>query len=460
MLGVSPETVAEDIKNTFHQVGVGEVVDLRKELLDPRRLPGVTNGTWLVRVRILDADKNIPPYIIRREEGELWSLNFEGRRFVCWKCGSSEHIGDKCKDQERTFEEVFGDGVEDSPHSWAAVVKGNSGLGEDLRAKRDAMAKQIKDGNEVKAREKKEAEEKRKAELMEIEKKKEKVDLERQEALAKGRESGQCIAKDTEEVFGDTLDDVRSERNDHPNHEVSVIHEISLPTLLPRAGEVVGAGGDEVDHGGGEVPVEPDGTGLGVLGDRGQGTEPRLVLDRIDPVLLGVNGASQPISTETSGRAFTLDSSLEFVFGSGATRLAIEFEGMAKVESVHNMSDEYSAGRTSLPASSTPGRESQAKKRLRGGNGEEDSFGDLSSIACEGDLAGEDSDEDLAGEFKKQKVGSSDRGTSDEEIVTDDRELGHQHAVEPVDTQVVPEADQESLPGVGQEPEQVPDETC
>ena len=113
-----------------------------------------------------------------------------------------------------------------------------------------------------------------------------------------------------------------------------------------------------------------------------------------------------------------------------------------------------------MPASSTPGRESQAKKRLRGGNGEEDSFGDLSSIACEGDLAGEDSDEDLAGESKKQKVGSSDRGTSDEEIVTDDRELGHQHAVEPVDTQVVPEADQESLPGVGQEPEQVPDETC
>ena len=77
-----------------------------------------------------------------------------------------------------------------------------------------------------------------------------------------------------------------------------------------------------------------------MLGDRGQGTEPRLVLDRIDPVLLGVNGASQPISTETSGRGFTLDSSLEFVFGSGATRLAIEFEGMAKVESVHNMSDE------------------------------------------------------------------------------------------------------------------------
>ena len=71
VLGVSPETTADDIRNTFTQVGVGEVVDLRKGLLDPRRMPGVTNGQWLVRVRILDANKNIPPYIIRREEGEL-----------------------------------------------------------------------------------------------------------------------------------------------------------------------------------------------------------------------------------------------------------------------------------------------------------------------------------------------------------------------------------------------------
>ena len=52
----------------------------------------------------MDPNRHIPPYIIRREEGELWSLNFEGRRFVCWKCGSPDHIGDKCKDQERTFE--------------------------------------------------------------------------------------------------------------------------------------------------------------------------------------------------------------------------------------------------------------------------------------------------------------------------------------------------------------------
>ena len=83
VLGISPETTAKDIKETFSQVGIGDVVNLRKGSLDPKRMPGVTTGIWLVRVRILDPDKPIPPYIIRREEGELWSLNFEGRRFVC-----------------------------------------------------------------------------------------------------------------------------------------------------------------------------------------------------------------------------------------------------------------------------------------------------------------------------------------------------------------------------------------
>ena len=143
-LGASPETSEDDIKTTFEQVGVGKVVDLKKGLLDPKRLTGVTNGTWLARVKIMDPDKPIPPYIIRREEGELWSLNFDGRRFVCWKCGSSDHIGDKCRAKERTFEEVFGnDGKQDGTISWAAVVKGSSNIDDDFIAKRDAMAQRI-----------------------------------------------------------------------------------------------------------------------------------------------------------------------------------------------------------------------------------------------------------------------------------------------------------------------------
>ena len=153
ILGVSPETTSEEIKSTFLEVEIGEVVDLRKGLLDPKRMPGVTNGTWLVRVRITDPNKVIPPYIIRRDEGELWSLNFDGRRFVCWKCGSSDHIGDKCRDQERTFEEVFGDDKgPDAPISWAAVVRGSSDFNDSFRTKRDEIAKKIQLSNKEKGR--------------------------------------------------------------------------------------------------------------------------------------------------------------------------------------------------------------------------------------------------------------------------------------------------------------------
>ena len=150
VMGASPETTEEEIKAAFVEAGIGEVVELTRGLLDPKRLPGVTNGKWKARVKIENPDKEIPSYIIRKEEGELWSLQFDGRRFVCWNCGSPEHIGDKCKDQERTFEEVFGGVDEPAPVSWAAIVKGNAGVGPDLTVKREAIAKQIRENNERK----------------------------------------------------------------------------------------------------------------------------------------------------------------------------------------------------------------------------------------------------------------------------------------------------------------------
>ena len=94
-------------------------------MLDSVRLPGVTNGTWSLRVKIEDPEKPIPSYIHRRDEGELWSLNFEGRVFRCWKCGSPTHIGDKCREQNKTFEEIFSETGDDSlaKPTWAAVVR-------------------------------------------------------------------------------------------------------------------------------------------------------------------------------------------------------------------------------------------------------------------------------------------------------------------------------------------------
>ena len=111
----------------------------------------------------MDPDKAIPSYIIRREEGELWSLLFDDRRFVCWKCCSADHIGDKCRELDRTFEEVFGDNhVDDTgsgtaPVSWAAIVKGKGGLGTDLTIKRDNYAMQIRELNEKRAKDRRDA---------------------------------------------------------------------------------------------------------------------------------------------------------------------------------------------------------------------------------------------------------------------------------------------------------------
>ena len=498
VLGVSPETTADDIKSTFQQVGVGEVVDLKKGLLDPRRMPGVTNGTWLVRVKILDANKHIPPYIIRREEGELWSLNFEGRKFVCWKCGSSDHIGDKCKDQERTFEEVFGDDEEVSPNSWAAVVKGNSGLGDDLRAKRDAMAKQIKDSNEVKAREKKEADEKRRLELEELENKRKDDEIARQEALAEGRNRGEQIAEDSE-ANDDFEDDdlfanINLNNSEGRGDKEKVVSEVDLDTpLVIRVGgedAVVGAvgtegggsgpgGGSEVDldapivtreggedavmgavgvEGGGSGPgggITPSGQGGGGEENRGGGSVPAgdFVLDRIDPVLMGnlVNSQSSRESV-MGGRSFTLDSSLELVFGRGATRLAIEFEGMENVQTAHNISDSSSESRSPFQGVSTPGRDGQAKKRLRGGV--DTSFGDLSSISLAGELeSGDDSEGDLLGESKKQKLESSDEGEGDdEEVIEEEGDIVAQQSGETVSMQVTPEVEPRLVEGSDQEP--------
>ena len=400
VLGVSPETTADDIQNTFNEVGIGEVVDMRKGFLDPKRLPGVTNGTWLVRVRILDADKNIPPYIIRREEGELWSLNFEGRRFVCWKCGSPDHIGDKCRDQERTFEEVFGDDGEAAAvaeQSWAAVVKGKSGLDPAARAKRDAFARQIKENNEVKEKENKELEEKRLAEVEEIERKRLEVQEARNKAINEGMLKGRKVIN-RENELNDSLDGFLDNAvNSDPAAGVGDISRVSLngqdqvawPPPQPRRQP---------------NPRDPRLTKKGGEHNPGGGSSDtsefirKLILDRIDPVLVGVRDEG----------VIQLDDSFERVFGGGATRLAIEFEGMSNVESAQNISEDEDDSRIIA---------STQKKRTRG---QKEDLGNLSNIS-EGNVSDEKSDNDSEeGESKKQKVEGLEQ--PDGMAATDDNE--------------------------------------
>ena len=111
----------------------------------------MTNGIWLLRVKITDPGKVIPSYIHRRDEGELWSLNFEGRVFCCWKCGSGTHIGDKCRDQTRTFEEIFGGVVNEvgevTKPTWAAVVRSGSVGNEEHDKRVQAVEQKLKEDN-------------------------------------------------------------------------------------------------------------------------------------------------------------------------------------------------------------------------------------------------------------------------------------------------------------------------
>ena len=183
-----------------------------------------------------------------------------------------------------------------------------------------------------------------------------------------------------------------------------------------------------------------------------------LIIETIDPILRTNRLQSLLSATDVSflgGRSFTLDTSLERVFGGGATRLAIEFDGMPNMESVHNISDSSSTDSAPFSASSTPGRGVVTKKRW---SGVDAGFGDLSGISLRGGFSsGEESD----GEFKKPRLGlDSDQGTSDEEFSEEeenvkDGEVGSHLVGGSVLTQGLPGVDPEFSPGVA--PEQVSD---
>ena len=210
LLGVSPETGEEAIKETFSELGIGEVIELKKGWLDVRRLPGVTNGTWGLRVKILDPDKIIPSYIHRRDEGELWSLNFEGRIFCCWKCGSGTHIGDKCRDHSRTFDEVFNGSVSDDSFekpTWAAVVRSCQGGSEEQRQKVKDIETKIKQDNKRRDREREEFEELKRVEEEELERQKMLAVEEKQMAVEKARADAQLAIDHDVDWVGDSDED-------------------------------------------------------------------------------------------------------------------------------------------------------------------------------------------------------------------------------------------------------------
>ena len=327
------------------------------------------------------------------------------------------------------------------------------------------MAKQIKESNDLKAQENKEAEERRRAELEEAEKQLRENELVRQVALSDARKQG-------EGLIVDNADKGVDEDN---TFDESMDVELLLPPLSQRregrrkgvqAGSGIedqGGGGGEDDRGGG------DGGGWGNVP-----VVKKLIVHNIDPALRNNSGRDllPRLVHPMAGRSFILDMSLERVFGQGATRLAIEFDGMSAESADHNISDCSSTDMdVPGPSSSTPGRGVSGMKRYR--DGLEVNFGDLSSITNEGDLqggfsSGEESDEGNDDGSKKLRIeGGSDSGqktssegsneeTENDRMGEDGSQLGSgsEQVQDPP-----PEVDPEPSVNVSEQ-EQVPDETC
>ena len=321
LLGVSPETGEEEIKRTFVDVGIGEVIQIKKGLLDVGRLPGVTNGTWTLRVKIFDPDLIIPSYIHRRDEGELWSLNFEGRVFCCWKCGSGNHIGDKCRDQSRTFDEIFS-GVNENEKdfvkpTWAAVVRSGQDDSEEQKNRVREMERKLREDNQRKDKERRDLEEQKMKEDEEAERLRQKNVVERQrvfeELTAKAKQ-----ARDEEEarqvkilrkvVTVDTL-------QEGEGGDLLSMEDCSDAELLLAAG----IGGQEV----GVVHVSHEPDPVFAAGQRARMTVKQHVAWLEQRRVTGLVGELVN---------FSVHPELERIFGPGATRLAIDFQASAPVE--------------------------------------------------------------------------------------------------------------------------------
>ena len=119
MLGTSPETDQAEIRLVLGKYG--EIIDAQKGFIS-KKLPGCTNGIWTVKMFLGDG-KSLPPFLIMKDDGEVWQLA-TGEASVCWKCGKSGHIGDKCRQDVNVLAESLASPAVGVQHSWAHVVRG------------------------------------------------------------------------------------------------------------------------------------------------------------------------------------------------------------------------------------------------------------------------------------------------------------------------------------------------
>ena len=87
LLGVSPETGSAEIKKVFEDLGIGNVIEIKKGLLDSARLPGVTNGTWNIRVKIFIRKRPFPHTYIAGMRGNCGPSILRDEYFVAGSVG-------------------------------------------------------------------------------------------------------------------------------------------------------------------------------------------------------------------------------------------------------------------------------------------------------------------------------------------------------------------------------------
>ena len=86
VIGTSPETNEGDIKKVLGRYG--KVLDAQKGYISKKQ-PCCTNGMWTVRL-VVKAGMSLPPFLIMKDEGEVWQLA-TGETSGCWKWPGGSH---------------------------------------------------------------------------------------------------------------------------------------------------------------------------------------------------------------------------------------------------------------------------------------------------------------------------------------------------------------------------------
>ena len=232
----------------------------------------------------------------RRDEGELSSLNFEGRVFCCWKCGSPTHIGDKCKDQARTFEEIFDEQGLVKP-TWAAVVRSGSGDVEAHQKRVREVEERVTAANRKKAKELKDIED-RNRQLKEDMASREALNTEKRQKALREVEIAAAIS---------TLAEKRVDWGTEVSDRELLEHDTQVPLSLPN--DLLSSNSEVMQ--------------AGLRARRVASCHVKWLQERKHSVCPDVSNS--PTTLAPIQISSLVPPELDLLFGSGASRLAIEY---------------------------------------------------------------------------------------------------------------------------------------